>query len=67
MDLASEDARDPIRLTPQEEEELSAAMDEIRRGELIDGKDLIAELRAMVGPANTSPNQREGDRPEGGL
>jgi hypothetical protein len=38
----------PIRLTPWEEEELSAALDEIRRGDFIDGQDLIAELRSQL-------------------
>jgi len=48
MILAPE-AGSPIRLTPQEDEELSAAMDEIRRGDFIDGQDLIAELRSQLG------------------
>jgi hypothetical protein len=35
-----------IRLTQGEEEELLAAMDEICRGEFIEGKDLVEELRS---------------------
>ena len=40
----------PIRLTQEEEGELLAAMDEIRRGEFIDGKDLVDELRSQIRP-----------------
>jgi hypothetical protein len=49
MILATETSG-PIRLTPQEEEELVTAMDEIRRGEFIDGQDLIDELRSQLRP-----------------
>ena len=36
----------PIRLSRAEEEELSAAMEEIRRGDFVDGQDLLAEIRS---------------------
>lgn len=36
----------PIHLSPAEEEELSAAMEDIRRGDFVDGQDLLAEIRS---------------------
>ncbi|HEX5718656.1 MAG TPA: hypothetical protein VF179_21025 [Thermoanaerobaculia bacterium] len=38
-----------VRLTPAEEEELLAASEEIRRGEYVDGDDLVRELRSRLG------------------
>ena len=35
-----------VELSAEEQRELSEAMDEIERGEFIDGQDLLAELRA---------------------
>jgi hypothetical protein len=36
---------EPIQLSPTEELELSAAMDQIHRGEFVDGEALLSELR----------------------
>lgn len=47
MILAPE-AEETVRLTAQEEDELFAAMEEIRRGEFIDGQDLVDEIRAQL-------------------
>jgi hypothetical protein len=47
MVLATDD-EEPIRLSADQERELSEAMDEIRRGEFVDGHDLLAELRALA-------------------
>jgi hypothetical protein len=46
MVLALE-AAEPIRLTPAEEEELLQAMDDIRRGEYVDGQELLDEIRSL--------------------
>jgi len=46
MVLAPE-ADAPVRLSPAEEEELSEAMAQIRRGEYVDGDQLLQELRAQ--------------------
>lgn len=35
-----------VRLTPEDEQELLAAAEEIRRGEFVDGYDLLADLRS---------------------
>lgn len=37
---------DSIQLSPAEEKELWEAMEEIRRGEYVDGEDLLSELRS---------------------
>ena len=39
-------AGEPIKLSPAEERELSDAMAAIRRGEYVDGSDLLAEVRS---------------------
>ena len=36
----------PVLLSPEEEEDLFASLEEIRRVDFIDGQDLIDELRA---------------------
>ena len=36
----------PIQLTPAEESELEAAVNELRSGRFIDGQDLLRELRS---------------------
>jgi len=36
----------PVRLTAEEEEELLQAMEEIRRGEYVEGTELIDEMRS---------------------
>lgn len=41
------EAREPIQLSAAEERELSEAMAEIRRGDYVDGEDLLAELRSL--------------------
>ena len=38
-----------FRLTAEEEEELVAALEEIRRGEYVDGHELLRELRELYG------------------
>jgi hypothetical protein len=45
MVLALESA-EPIRLSSAEERELLEAMEQIRRGEYIEGQDLLNELRS---------------------
>jgi hypothetical protein len=35
---------EPIRLTPEEEEELSEAVEQIRQGNYVDGQTLLDEL-----------------------
>ena len=45
MVLAPESG-EPLRLSPSEETELLEAMEQIRRGDYIDGDDLLNELRS---------------------
>jgi hypothetical protein len=45
MDRA-EDSKEPVVLSPEEEAELSEAMEQIERGEYIDGDALLEDLRA---------------------
>jgi len=42
---------EPVWLTPEEEEELSAAVEEIRRGNFVDGQVLLEELRSHLPPS----------------
>ena len=49
MVLAPE-SDEPVRLSPAEERELVEAMDQIRRGEYVDGQDLLNELRFQREP-----------------
>lgn len=42
-------AEEPVQLTPDEEAELAASLDEIRRGEYVLGDDLLKELRQLTG------------------
>ncbi|MFQ5741039.1 MAG: hypothetical protein ACE5JX_18720 [Acidobacteriota bacterium] len=42
--VAAEPA-EPIQLTPEQEAELVAAVEDIRRGEYVDGHELLTELR----------------------
>ncbi len=37
---------EPVRLSPEQEQDLWESMEEIRRGELVDGWDLLNELRS---------------------
>ena len=37
---------EPVRLSPAEEMELSEAVEQIGRGEYVDGQDFLAELRS---------------------
>jgi hypothetical protein len=39
---------EPIRLTPQEEDELSEAIEQIRQGNYVDGQVLLDELRSHL-------------------
>jgi hypothetical protein len=41
------EAGEPIMLTPAEERELLEAMEDIRRGDYVDGEDLLNELRSL--------------------
>jgi hypothetical protein len=38
---------EPVVLSPAEERELLEAMEDIRRGEYVDGEDLLSELRSL--------------------
>ena len=38
--------KEPFELSPGEEEELLKAMDQIRRGEYVEGNELVRELRS---------------------
>jgi len=42
--VTDSEPEEPIRLSPAEEKELSDAMEQIRRGESIDGKELLKDL-----------------------
>ena len=42
-------AEEPAQLTREEEEELAASLDEIRRGEYILAENLLQELRQLTG------------------
>ena len=39
---------EPPQLTPDDEQELVAALDEIRAGHYVDGRELVADLRARA-------------------
>ena len=43
--ILAADSNEPIQLTPEQEDELVAAVEDIRLGKYVDGKDLVAELR----------------------
>ena len=43
------DSAAPIALTPEQEDELLAAVLDIRRGQYVNGQDLMAELRKRTG------------------
>jgi hypothetical protein len=49
MILAAE-PDEPIRLTPEEEDELSEAIEQIRQGNYVDGQTLLDELRSHLKP-----------------
>jgi len=38
---------EPVQLSPAEESELFEAMEEIRRGEYVDGEELLSQLRSL--------------------
>jgi len=46
----SDESGEPVRLSSAEERELVEAMDQIRRGEYVDGQDLLNELRFQREP-----------------
>ena len=48
--VMAEDGETPVRLSADQERELTEAMDEIRRGDFVDGQALLAELRALATP-----------------
>jgi hypothetical protein len=43
--ILAADSTEPIQLTPEQEDELVAAVEDIRRGQYVDGHDLVADLR----------------------
>lgn len=43
--ILAADSTEPIQLTPEQEDELVAAVEDIRRGKYVDGQDLVANLR----------------------
>ncbi len=45
--ILARDSDEPIRLTAEQDEELSRAVEEIRRGKFVEGDELLAELRAL--------------------
>jgi hypothetical protein len=45
--ILAPESGEPVRLSPAEERELSEALEEIRRGEYVDGTDLLNELRSL--------------------
>ena len=47
--IVSTEPGEPIDLTPEQELELVAAVEDIRRGKYVDGQELIAELRKHAG------------------
>lgn len=47
--IVAADPGELVRLTPAEEEELFESAEQIRRGEYVDGDDLVRELRSRLG------------------
>jgi hypothetical protein len=47
--ILAPDPDEPITLTEAEERDLLEAVEDIRRGEYVDGLDLLGELRSRVG------------------
>jgi len=45
--LLALESGEPVRLSQEEEKELWEAMEEIRRGEYVDGEALLGELRSL--------------------
>jgi hypothetical protein len=43
--VVAPEAGEPVRLSPAQEREMTEAIAAIRRGEYVDGTDLLAELR----------------------
>lgn len=43
--ILAADSTEPFQLTPEQEDELVAAVEDIRRGQYVDGQDLVANLR----------------------
>lgn len=46
--ILAPDAGEPIELSPEEQQELVLAMEEIRRGDFVDGDDLLDEIRSRA-------------------
>lgn len=44
--VVTSDDSEPISLTPEQEQELTEAMEAIARGEFVDGDELLARLKA---------------------
>lgn len=47
--ILAADSAAPIQLTPAQEDELVAAIEDVQRGQYVDGDDLLAELRSRTG------------------
>lgn len=47
--ILAADSADPIQLTPEQEDELVAAVADLQGGRYVDGQDLLAELRPRTG------------------
>lgn len=47
--ILAADSAAPIQLTPEQEDELVAAIEDVQRGKYVDGDDLLAELRSHTG------------------
>lgn len=43
--ILARDSTEPIQLTPEQEDELVASVEDIRRGKYVDGQDLVSDLR----------------------
>jgi hypothetical protein len=46
--ILAPEPHEPIRLTPEEEDELSEAIEQIRQGNYVDGEALLDELRSHL-------------------
>ena len=48
MAILSPDSGRPIELSPEEQQVLALAMEEVRQGHFVDGADLLEELRSRA-------------------
>lgn len=47
--ILAPESTEPLHLTPEQEDELVAAVEDIRRGKYVDGQDVLAGLRTRSG------------------